>query len=176
MQTVMWIEQDSNMILCDNPTVTIYCTNSSSVCFLFSQNVTMEGVTCQGCGYNNCDSFLEVTVQSYTFNDSVGQVMSLPMMSRDVTINNCQFTNNCTSKYNGEGVAVYCMPKSTITATATPLQIDRLKVWSATVCTLIIQIERFNVALKILGFYESGYQFKSQCSSLWCSIHCFSKI
>ena len=76
---------------------------------------TIEGITWQGCGYNNSDDFSpvisfynssEVTVQGCTFNDSSDQVLSLSMMSGDVTINNCQFTNN-NNEYDGQGVAVY---------------------------------------------------------------------
>ena len=143
LATNLLTENVNDVVITGSNNPTVYCTNSSGVRFVSSGNVTIEGITWQGCGYNNSDGFSpaisfynssEVTVQSCTFNDSAGQVLSLSMMSGGVTIDNCQFANN--NEYDGQGVSVYytslareinshCSQLTTVTS----FQMDQLKVW-----------------------------------------------
>ena len=113
LSTNVLIENVNNVTIIGRNNPTVFCTNSSSICFVSSNNVTVEGITWQGCGSNNADGFSsvfrfrnssEVTIRSCSFNDSAGQVLSLSMMSGDVTINNCQFTDS--SGFDGKGAAV----------------------------------------------------------------------
>ena len=105
------IENADDVLITGHHNPTVSCSNSTSVRFLFSSNVAIEGITWQGCGNNNpyapVISFFnssEITIDRCTFDDSAGQVLSLSVMSGDVNINNCEFINN--DEYNGQGVAV----------------------------------------------------------------------
>ena len=92
----------------ENPTVN--CNDIGSVKFVACNNVTIEGVIWERCGFDNAPGIKfynssDIVLQSSSFHHSVGQAVVLSHMSGNVYINNCQFTHN---KYRkGHGAAIY---------------------------------------------------------------------
>ena len=107
----------------DNPTVN--CRSAGGIHFTFCNNCIIQGITWDGCGTETIDHDTEpglklsyssnITIQSCSFQQSVGQAIVLSEMSGDVNINDCTFVNN--SCYPGHGAAVHYSSGS---ATNTP--------------------------------------------------------
>ena len=101
----------------DNPTVN--CKSTGGLQFISCYNCTIEGVTWEGCGAarnisDNDDNIYPVlqftnssniTIQSCSFQQSIGQAVVLSGMSGDVNINYCNFLYN--KQYEGHGTAIH---------------------------------------------------------------------
>jgi len=94
--------------------LTVHCNNTGGLKFISCKNITIEGISWEGCGFNNksdTDPVLGmynssgITIQNCTFHNSIGQAVVLSNVMGNVIINSCMFTNN--TQYRGHGVAVY---------------------------------------------------------------------
>ncbi|XP_065911116.1 probable outer membrane protein pmp6 [Dysidea avara] len=96
----------------NNPTV--YCNNTGGAKFVSCRNITIEGIRWEGCGFyntTNSDPVLGmynssgITIQSCTFQNSIGQAVVLLNVLGNVIVNSCVFINN--KQFRGHGTAVY---------------------------------------------------------------------
>ena len=87
----------------NNPTVN--CRNVERIHFTYCQNCIIQGITWDRCNTVKLSYSSNVTVQSCSFQHSVGQAIVLSEMSGDVNINDCKFVNN--NHYRGHGAAIH---------------------------------------------------------------------
>ena len=97
----------------NNPTVN--CRSDGGINITFCNNCIIQGITWDRCGIGNISNDTEpglklsyssnVTIQSCSFQQSVGQAIVLSELLGDVNINDCMFVNN--SHYRGHGAAVH---------------------------------------------------------------------
>jgi len=93
----------------NNPTVN--CKEIGGIHFTFCCNCFIQGITWDGCGTNNTEPGLKlnyssnITIQSCSFQHSIGQAVVLSEVSGDVSINYCVFVNN--SQYKGHDAAIH---------------------------------------------------------------------
>ena len=93
---------------------TVKCTGAGGVNFVFCNNVVIESINWEGCGFNsglsyagiNFASSTNILIQNCSFYNSKGHAVSLSRVSGHVHINNVVFANN---KYEGHGSALHCL-------------------------------------------------------------------
>ena len=95
----------------NNPTV--QCDYSGVLHFVSCHNVTIEGITWNGCGaktniagiaiyvYNSS----HLNIENCSFLNSLGRSIQISHISGKVNINNCKFTHN--NNYNNHGTAIH---------------------------------------------------------------------
>ena len=104
------LEGVNNITIIGQGNPTVNCNDIGSVKFVSCNNVTIEGINWKRCAsftnpgmefYNTSN----IAIQSSSFHHSTDKAVTLSKVSRNVSINNCQFTHN---KYHkGHGAAIY---------------------------------------------------------------------
>ena len=105
--------ENTTIIGHSNPIVN--CRNAGGIYLTFCRNCIIQGIVWNGYGIKNTDNDTEpmlklnkssnVTIQSCTFQNLLGQAIVLSEMSGEVNIKDCSFVNN--SYYRDHGAIVY---------------------------------------------------------------------
>ena len=105
--------QNTLIIGYNNPSVN--CKSIGGIHFRVCHNCNIQGITWDGCGTIDIDNRTKpglklsnssnVTIHGCTFQNSIGQAVSLLQVSGDVNISHCSFINN--HHYRGHGAAIH---------------------------------------------------------------------
>ena len=110
LSSIVTLEGLDNIRIIGQGNSTVNCNDIGSVKFISCNNVTIEGVIWERCGFDNAPGIefynsSNIVLQSSSFHHSVGQAVVLSNMLGNVYINDCQFTHN--KYYKGHGAAIY---------------------------------------------------------------------
>ena len=116
LSSVLAIENNDDITIVGLNNPTVFCTNTGGVHFVSGTNVTINGITWNGCGFNDTNNSIiipgiafynssNVAVLDCSFYNSTGQAVFLSNMSGDVHINGCLFTRN--NECSGHGTAMH---------------------------------------------------------------------
>ena len=108
--------QNISIIGHNNPTVN--CKGVGGIHYKFCNNCIIQDITWNECGSGGTEPGLKfdccsnITIQSCSFQHSIGQAVVLSDISGDVNINRCKFVDN--SYYRGHGAAISYSSKTVI--------------------------------------------------------------
>jgi len=116
------LSQDVTLKYLENVTITaghrnsiIKCNRAEAVTFVYCKNIRIVGINWEGCGIKSQQNRItgsaiqlystsSIVIQQCSFQNSVGQAISLSKVSENVSIEDCEFSNN--NLFRGHGVAI----------------------------------------------------------------------
>ena len=131
LSSVITLKNLKNISIIGHNNITVICgVNGGGLLLRSCDKILVEGFTWIGCGSygtnnkNNLKPAIkylyssDITIQNCTFQYSVGQVILLSNIHKDVNINHCKFMNN--NRHRGKGAVIDCTncyygPKSILT-------------------------------------------------------------
>ena len=110
LSTLMKASNIENISIIGHNNPIVNCKGIGGIYFTFCNNCIIQGITWNECGSGRTQPGLKlkycshITIQSCSFQHSIGQAVALINIIGDVNINHCKFVNN--SHYRGHGAAI----------------------------------------------------------------------
>ena len=119
LSSVITLRDLKNISIIGHNNITVICgVNGGGLLLRSCDKILVEGFTWIGCGSSGTNNrnnlkpaikFLyssDITIQNCTFQYSIGQVILLSNIHKDVNINHCKFMNN--NRHRGKGAVIHC--------------------------------------------------------------------
>ena len=115
LASVITLDALTNISITGYHNSTIDCNNYGGLHFSFCNNIKVEGIIWERCGFNDGNHLANpvikfnktstIMIHNCSFQNSAGQAVALTEVSGDVIIDHCMFLDN--TKYRGHGSVIY---------------------------------------------------------------------